>query len=118
MGVIRLLHGSNIQQYCQRSAVFYEFSGLNVFLLTAEVAFAPGNGFWEMFCDKKSCETGPCSEVAAFDGSEKCGRHWTEYRFVVESCWLEFCLSRADDAARQVRRSGCNVGEGKLVLLG
>ena len=48
------------------------------FWLTAEVAFARVNEFWETFCDKRSFETGPSSKVASLDGSEKCGRHWTE----------------------------------------
>ena len=50
------------------------------------MAFACVIGFWEMFCDKRSCETGPSSEVAAFDVSEKGGWHWTEYCSLEESC--------------------------------
>ena len=43
-------------------------------------------GFWDMFCNKRICETGPSSELAAFDGSKKGGRHWTEDSSVEEIC--------------------------------
>ena len=77
-----------------------------MFFLTAVVAFAHGNGLWEIFCDKRRCETGPGIEVAEFDGSEKCGWHRTEDRSVEESCYIGFCLSRADDSASYIGRSG------------
>ena len=38
-----------------------------------------------MFCDKRSYETRPGTEVAVFDGSDKCGGHWTENRSVEET---------------------------------
>ena len=36
--------------------------------------------------DKISCETDQSSEVAKFDGSEKCGQNWTEHLSMEEIC--------------------------------